>query len=155
MAYYNNYGGLYPAQNTQPNNYSQPMPYQYNSALNSVPNTMVYPQMPVKGQNIIWVQGRAGAEAYQLEPGSRAVLLDSQSQNFYIKEVSWDGRPLPLMTFKYEAVDFGNQNGPASSPAPETDMSKYVTKEDFNKLKEMIEDLTKPSEVKHGNSTVR
>ena len=115
-----------------------------------------------RNQNVIWVQGRAGAEAYQMEPGSRAILLDSQSQTFWIKEIGMDGRPLPLMTFKYEAVDFGNQNQSETSSAQAADMSNYVTREDFNKLKsmyeetyKMLEEMTQPNENSNGKSTLR
>lgn len=74
------------------------MPYQQSQ--NWYPNmygTYGGSQTSVNNQNMKWVQGRAGAEAYQLEPNSRAVLFDSESQTFYIKEVGPDGRPQPLM----------------------------------------------------------
>lgn len=125
-----------------------------------IPSNNVYPYVSyapfnsmnsyaVKNQSIVWVQGRAGAEAYQAEPGTRVVLFDSNEQVFYIKEVGLDGRPNPLMAFRYEAIDFGNvQNGTKSEAMP--DMSKYVTKEDFDKLtdmysetKRMVEDMTR------------
>lgn len=161
MAYYPTYPGPgYPTGNqiTYPNQngtYYAPSSNPFSSmsapAYQAAPMQAAY--SPIN-QNMKWVQGRAGAEAYMLEPNSRAVLFDSESQKFYIKEVGADGRPQPLMVFKYEAVDLGRtEERMASEQSP--DMSKYVTKEDFNKLKEMLEDLTRPSEDKHGNSAIR
>lgn len=130
----------YPSTTTNP--YYQTQPYgaspQYNQYQQPIPNYA----NAVNNKNIIWVAGQAGAEAYQLEPGSRAVLLDSKDQVFYIKVVGMDGRPEPLMAFKYEPLNLNLQNG--SSGAAQPDMSNYVTKSDFDQLKQMIEDLTKP-----------
>ncbi len=130
----------YPTVGTAP--YYQTQPYnsgpQYNQYQQPIPNYA----NAVNNKNIIWVAGQAGAEAYQMEPGSRAVLLDSKDQVFYIKVVGMDGRPEPLMAFKYEPLNLNLQNG--SSGAVQPDMSNYVTKSDFDQLKQMIEDLTKP-----------
>lgn len=125
------YYRTYPYQANNPNyaqQYQAPMNYGMSNAVNN--------------KNIIWVAGQAGAEAYQMEPGSRAVLLDSKDQIFYIKVVGPDGRPEPLMAFKYEPLNLNIQN--QSSEAVAQDMSNYVTKSDFDQLKQMIEDLTKP-----------
>lgn len=104
----------------------------------------------VNNKNIIWVAGQAGAEAYQLEPGSRAVLLDSKDQVFYIKVVGADGRPEPLMAFKYEPLNLNLQNEGAQA-SPQIDMSNYVTKEDFNELKKMLEEATRNRSNQKGN----
>lgn len=129
----------YPSVGTTP--YYQTQPY------NTSPQYNQYQSMPsyasaVNNKNIIWVAGQAGAEAYQMEPGSRAVLLDSKDQVFYIKVVGMDGRPEPLMAFKYEPLNLNMTNNASGANGP--DMSNYVTKEDFNQLKQMLEDLTKP-----------
>ena len=44
----------------------------------------------------IWVQGEAAARGYLVANGSRVLLLDADSDTFYIKEVGQDGRPFPL-----------------------------------------------------------
>lgn len=137
--YVPNYSGIptptYPSSGTQPQYTQWQQPY------STLPN---YNQNgysnAVNNKNIIWVAGQAGAEAYQLEPGSRAVLLDSKDQIFYIKVVGMDGRPEPLMAFKYEPLNLNIQN--ESSQAAMQDMSNYVTKDDFNELKRMFEEVT-------------
>lgn len=138
--YVPNYG--IPAQNVQYSN--QPQYNQYQQSYAQMPSygqPMANYANAVNNKNIIWVAGQAGAEAYQMEPGSRAVLLDSKDQIFYIKVVGMDGRPEPLMAFKYEPLNLNVQNG--SSEAVQPDMSNYVTKADFDQLKHMIEDMNK------------
>lgn len=131
-------GALTPTQAQSPVGYGNQYP-PLNMPWTSDSYQQRFASAPPKSQNINWVQGRAGAEAFQLGPGERAVLFDSNEQIFYIKDVGMDGRPNPLMAFRYEAFDFGNvQNGSSSAPAP--DMSDYVTKEDFNRLEKMYEE---------------
>lgn len=150
-------GALTPTQAQSPvgygNQYTTPMsqtyyPQSFGQPWPNDPYQQRFASAPPKSQsigiftlslNINWVQGRAGAEAFQLGPGERAVLFDSNEQIFYIKDVGMDGRPNPLMAFRYEAFDFGNvQNGSSSAQVP--DMSDYVTKEDFNRLEKMYEE---------------
>ena len=134
------YGTSMPqAQNVQYSN--QPQYSQYQQSYASMPSyaqPMQGYSNAVNNKNIIWVVGRAGADSFQMEPGSRAVLLDSTDQVFYIKVVGMDGRPEPLMAFKYEPLNLNVTN--ESSQASGMDMSNYVTKEDFNELKRMLED---------------
>lgn len=129
----------YQSANTTP--YYQSQPYNAGPQYNQYQQPMANYANAVNNKNIIWVAGQAGAEAYQMEPGSRAVLLDSKDQIFYIKVVGMDGRPEPLMAFKYEPLNLNVQNG--SSEAVQPDMSNYVTKADFDQLKHMIEDMNK------------
>lgn len=150
MANYNypyvpNYSGIptptYPSNGTS---FTQPQYNQYQQSYQTMPSYAPYQNSyanAVNNKNIIWVAGQAGAEAYQLEPGSRAVLLDSKDQVFYIKVVGMDGRPEPLMAFKYEPLNLNIQNE-SSQAAPIQDMSNYVTKDDFNELKRMLDELT-------------
>lgn len=49
---------------------------------------------------ITWVQGIEGAKAYQLIPNSNVVLLDSESDKFYIKSSDNVGM-CTLRTFSY------------------------------------------------------
>lgn len=158
MPNYNNYPMAAP--NQYPMLYNQ-QPYYQNA--NQYSNSYSQPQTqpsyqtvyqtaaPIK-QFVDWVSGRTAADVYRSEPGSRAYLMDSTGQYFYIKETGWDGRPSPLMAFKYEAVDFGNQNG-QSNDAPAADMSNYVTKQDFDELKKMYQDTVEQLKRLNQNNT--
>lgn len=88
-------------------------PYQYN---------------PYKPQNgIIWVQGIEGAKAYQMQPNSNAVLLDSETDGrFYIKVADNVGM-CTLRTFKFEEIT-------ESVNKTNIDTSQFVTREEFNQL---------------------
>lgn len=79
----------------------------------------MYPYM--HKNNITWVQGIESARAYQMMPGSNAVLMDSDNEGvLYIKTCDSIGM-CTIRTFKYEEV----------IEAPKTDMSIYVTKADL------------------------
>lgn len=85
-----------------------------------------------------WVQGEAGAKAFTMPPNSRALLLDSESPVFYIKVTDMSGMPQPLRIFDYtERV--------ATASLPAVDESNYVTRNEFNDLRKMIDDLTAPN----------
>lgn len=150
------YNPYYPVQspnitapNTNPNwaQYIPPVNNLY-SQTGTMPNQYSYAPNNARNQNIVWVTGRNGAEAYHMEPNTRAILMDSNEQVFYIKSVGPDGRPDPLMAFKYEPLNLNLQNG-SSETGANMDMSNYVTRKDFEELKAMIDDLTKPSGNKH------
>lgn len=133
--------------------------YPYGQAYSPTP-PYVSQQMPqanysyansVNNKNIIWVAGQAGAEAYQMEPGSRAVLLDSKDQVFYIKVVGPDGRPEPLMAFKYEPLNL-NMHSESSQSMQQPDMSNYATKEDLNEIKEYLQKMNSNTQTKRSSS---
>lgn len=104
------------------------------------------PQMayssPVK-TNIKWVSGRGEAESTPCGPNETILMLDSSMPKMYIKSAGPDGRVNPLMVCDYTVseANFQNEN---SQTANAVDTSNFATKEDFNQLREMIEDLTKP-----------
>lgn len=81
---------------------------------------------PYKPQNgIIWVQGIEGAKAYQLQPNSNVILLDSEIDGrFYIKVADNVGM-CNLRIFKFEEI---------TETTNKPDPSQYVTREEFNQL---------------------
>lgn len=74
---------------------------------------------------INWVQGEAGARSVPVGPGQKLVLMDSETNVFYIKASDMSGMPLPLRTFKYEEID--TQIAQKMEPAQST----YITKEEL------------------------
>ena len=90
-----------------------PSPYQ------QYPQT--YPMRP-QMNGIVWVQGIEGAKAYQLQPNSNAILMDSENDGtFYIK-VSDNVGMCTLRTFSYTEV---------SQVPNSVDLSGYVTKQEL------------------------
>ena len=121
--------------NPWPNYYSQ-----INSPSYQMPQ-MSYAPPQVKS-NIKWVSGRGEAESTPVGANETILMLDSSTTKMYIKSAGPDGRINPLMVCDYTVSEADFQNG--SSLATPIDTSNFATKEDFNQLKQMLEDLTKP-----------
>lgn len=98
---------------------------------------------PQVKSNIKWVSGRGEAESTPVGPNETILMLDSSTTKMYIKSAGPDGRINPLMVCDYTVSEAEFQNG-TSQASPQIDTSNFATKEDFNQLKQMVEDLTKP-----------
>lgn len=95
----------------------------------------LYGRAQVPGNNIIWVQGIEGAKAQQIQPNTSLLLLDSESDHFYMKVCDQYGICLPLRTFRFEEeLPVAPAAVMASAAAPEIDMSQYVTKSELENL---------------------
>lgn len=94
-------------------------------------------QAPQQSQGLLWVQGEAAARSFLVAPGSTVMLMDSDGDYFYLKSADNAGMP-SLRTFAYKEVT-GQQVVP--SPAPAQDMSKYVTRDEYDKLVEIIRQI--------------
>ena len=108
--------------------YQQPMfgsPYQ--------PRYQQPMQQPYQQQeSIIRVTGLEGAKAYPVAPNSRVALFDEGRDVFYIKAADSGGYPT-LTAFSF---------APLRDDAPPA--NDYVTRAEFDELKEMITNGIKP-----------
>ena len=106
-----------------------------------------YPQIQVPTQQpstgILWVQGEAGAKAYPVAPGNSVLLMDSESECFYIKSTDVSGMPMPLRVFNYSERK--------NEPEPKIVPSDYITREEFE---ERISALMPKKREKKDESTV-
>lgn len=123
-----------------PNVYQQ-TPIQYPAPFVQQPNPFSQSQtipnsQPDIGNGIIWVQGESGAKSYLVAAGRTVLLMDSEDSKFYIKSTDISGVPLPIRTFSYEEL--------FSSPKT-NEHESYVTRDEFNELKKMLDELTSPS----------
>lgn len=123
------------------NGYGQGYPYYnwYGSQANTqAPNMANYqpvsqPQQSV-ASGIIWVQGEQGAKGYPVAPGNSVLLMDTEDQVFYIKTTDSNGVPQPLKIYDYtERV----------VKEPQNQNPEFVSRNEFEELKKMIEELTK------------
>ena len=115
-----------PAQNRQyPQQYQQPV---------------VQPQQ--SGNGLIWVQGEAGAKSYLVAPGNTVMLMDSESERFYIKSADASGMPLPLRVFAYQELTQQGVQAPAAAEQPNP--NNFITREEFE---QRIASLTAQKEV--------
>ena len=118
-----------------PMSYQQMYP-QYPASSFQPQMTMQQPQMtmqqPVSDNGILWVQGEAGAKSWAVAPGKSVMLMDSESNTFYIKSSDNSGMPMPLRIFDYqERSSQPTQNQVAQHV--EVDTSQFITREEFNK----------------------
>lgn len=90
-------------------------------------------QQPAQQQGIIWIQGEAAAKSYLVAPGQNVLLMDAESNCFYLKAADQSGMPLPLRVF-----DYTERTARAPETAPE-----YITRKEFE------EALARIKEVQH------
>lgn len=83
------------------------------------------PTMPIQTNNrIIWVNGIEGAKAYQIEPNSNILLLDSDTEGImYIKTCDNIGM-CSLRTFTYTELT-------ETAPTTQIDTTQFVTKDEM------------------------
>ena len=86
-------------------------------------------------QGIIWVQGETGAKSFLVAPNQSVLLMDSETNTFYIKSSDTSGMPLPLRIF-----DYTERTSEKSSPSQESiiDPKNYVTHEEFDRFKNEV-----------------
>ena len=86
-------------------------------------------QPQISTQNLIRVNGIDGAKAYQMPANSTVALFDNNEDIMYIKTTDGAGFPA-IRTFAFNEV-VANTN-------PIQDTADYVTRDEFNKLKEEL-----------------
>lgn len=85
---------------------------------------------PQSNSGLVWVQGIEGAKSHPVSAGQSVLLMDSESNCFFIKSADASGMPMPLRIFDYteraaRAADRGHIEPQANSP--------YITREEFEK----------------------
>lgn len=114
-----------------PMNYQQMYP-QYNYVPQQQLTQPVVPQQQTSDNGILWVQGEAGAKSWAVAPGKSVMLMDSESNTFYIKSSDNSGMPMPLRIFDYKERTT-QQTQPQVAQHQEIDTSQFVTRAEFNK----------------------
>lgn len=133
MPYYNN---PYMTNSMQPMTYAQP---QQVNTMNPTQQDPVFK----------WVQGRSGAEAYPLAPGTSGFFMDSDGQRLYAKATDSYGRYMPLQS--YRLVPEEDQSATAAQP-------QIATAEaiDYEKIRQIIaEEVSKQVEMSNSRSNKR
>lgn len=116
--------------------YGNPYPMQYQQP--QAPARSYYtPMAPIPQQQtapgLIQVTGMEGAKAYPLAPNSVAALFDADRDVMYIKRTDAGGYPT-IQVYQFSPVQ---EAAPSAQP-------EYVTREEFNELKEMIANGKQP-----------
>ena len=101
----------------------------------------MYPQIPQMVQqpasqnnNLVWVQGEAGAKSYLVAPNNTIPLWDSEAQVIYLKSADASGMP------SMKVLDYTiRQSANLPQKAPINDkVEEYVTKEEMNSFRAEI-----------------
>lgn len=120
------------------NNYPMYPNYYYVQSPNQYQNQQSYTNS-VKAME--WVEGEVGAKAYQMPVGwpvnTPIPLWDSIEKKIYLKSWNQMGMANPLQELDYEIKD-----NPMLMSGSSYDMSQYITKNDFNELKQEIKSLS-------------
>ena len=133
MAYNNYFPASYQPMYYQPQ-YQPPQPTQANAfpSQNNVAATQ-----PTQGSGLIWVQGEAGAKSYLVAPNTTVMLMDSESEQFFLKSADASGMPLPLRVFRYSEIS--KTANKATEISPMVNNTEYALKSELEALRGRLE----------------
>lgn len=126
------YGGAMPDALNQ-----MKMPYQPQQMQPQTQPTAT-PQVQTSTNDIIWVQGLAGAKAYLVAPNNTVTLWDSESPTIYVK--SADGSGIPSMRI----LDFKERTENAPQPPKEHVCQcgdKFIPKSELTEINGKFDDI--------------
>lgn len=96
---------------------------------------------PQQNGGLIWVQGIEAAKSYPVSAGQSVLLMDSESNSFFIKTADASGMPLPLRIFDYteRTANSVPKTAPEAHTEPSIDLSDYVTRDELeSRIKEIM-----------------
>ena len=96
--------------------------YPYSSYQNQLQNQFMSPQTPA----VQYVNGRQSADNYSMMPNSSVILMDSNIDRFYLKKADASGS-CTIKEYDFHEVE-------------DKSVPEYVTREEFEELKEMIKE---------------
>ena len=105
--------------------------------------------------NIVWVQGIEGAKAWQLNPNSMVILLDSEVEGKMYIKVSDNIGMCSLRIFNYtEEVAETTTASDSTLKTEELDLSCFVKRDELQDLiKEALNEQTVSTAAESSNST--
>lgn len=97
-------------------------------------------QQQSPGQNVNWiyVSGVDGAKNQIVQPGQTAWMMDNNEPYFYVKSVDGVGSST-FRIFQFAEVQ---EVTPEQTTQPQIDMSGYVQRDEFEQLKNRLEQFT-------------
>lgn len=135
MAYNSYFPASYQPMYYQPQ-YQPPQP----QPVQQVPQAQPVQTVQSAGQNsgLIWVQGEAGAKSYLVAPNTTVMLMDSESEQFFLKSADASGMPLPLRVFKYSEMTKAPNETPKVGAAQG---GEYALKSELEALRNRVDEL--------------
>ena len=142
----NNYSAMPGYTQTPRNNYSSMNQNGMMMPFNPTQNFQQQPQSQ-SINNVLEVMGPESAQAFQIGPNSKVILMDASKPIFYCKQSDSSGFAA-TKAFQYNEISLNElmepqqvQSHEDNSPNPE-----YITKSEFNDFKKMIEELVMKDE---------
>lgn len=123
------------------------------------PNTCRYEYMPdyypqqqqvksptTNNQGLLWVSGEVGAKSWVVPPNQTVLLMDSESNHFFIKSSDNAGMPT-IKTYEYKEII---TTQPASNQTVEIDYSSDIQelRDKIAELNTKLEQMQEKKEVK-------
>lgn len=84
--------------------------------------------------------GLQGAQSYTVGAGNTVFMMDFDHKQFFVKETSPNGFPAPLRTFEFKET------------TPQRTDGQYVTKKEFDELRQLLMQAVQNNEVKEDDS---
>ena len=124
-----------------------PYMQQYQQMIQPQVQPQVQPQAQTQQSSggLLWVQGIEGAKSHFVESGRSVLLMDSESNSFFIKTADASGMPLPLRIFDY--TERAAQQAPQQPTAAATDTSSFITREEFESRLAAITAATERTDI--------
>lgn len=143
MAYNNYFPASYQPMYYQPQ-YQPPQPVQPMQQTQA-PQTAGSFAAGQQGSGLIWVQGEAGAKSYLVAPNTTVMLMDSESEQFFLKSADASGMPLPLRVFRYSEISKTANKAPEITPM--VNNTEYALKSELEALRGRLEAFMSGGEV--------
>ena len=132
-----------PYYNPYPQFYGQPMPDQLAQLRQGVfqpPQQQIPTQQTTQSCEVVWVSGEGEANGYMVAPGSKVILMDRDTQTFYVKCRDVNNMPYPMEVYDYHKRE--------SAPAENTQTENFVTRTEFEALASAFDDLKSQMQTK-------
>lgn len=95
----------------------------------------------IPNNNLIWVQGEAGAKSYLVAPNTTVQLWDSETQRIFLKSADASGMP-SMKVLEYTIRDQTPANAPVAASTPQvTNPPDYATRAEIEALAAQIDTL--------------
>ena len=96
--------------------------------------------------NVLEVMGPESAQAFQIGPNSKVILMDASKPIFYCKQSDSSGFAA-TKAFRYKEISLNELMEPQVQSHEDNSINpEYITKSEFNDFKKMIEELVMKDE---------
>lgn len=131
-----------------PATYGMQNPYQ----MQMMQNQIAQMQPAQQSGGLIWVQGIEAAKSYPVGAGQSVLLMDSESNSFFIKSADASGMPLPLRVFDYTERNASSKQHEKPTEQ-QIDVSGFVTREEFEaRVAKLLEDIERKDNRQQQNN---